>query len=93
MRLREWGRSPGRGAVQGSQLALALGLSFISTEPIVMASTGLLCAGRWLRGADSDMEGDGRRAIRAVREGEFILAVAVSLLILLGARGALSIVG
>lgn len=93
MRLREWGWSPGRGAVQGSQLALALGLSFISTEPIVMASTGLLCAGRWLRGADSDMEGDGRRAIGAVREGEFVLAVAVSLLILLGARGALPIVG
>lgn len=92
IRVREWRQTSDAersGAVHGSQLAMGLGLSFISATPIVMAAAGFLCVGRWLRGRYLDAERDGQRAVRSVREAEFLLAVGVSLLILFGARGVL----
>lgn len=70
-------------------MAMALGLSLMTTAPIVMAAVGLLCVAFWLRGdqVPSGVEGSGWLPL--LRECELVAVLLLSLAILLAGRGIL----
>lgn len=74
-------------SAQGAIMAMALGLSLMSTAPIVMAATGLLCAAFWFRGDQAVSEVEESRWVPVVRECELAGAVLFSLAVLLAGRG------
>ena len=92
MRVRIWysrTRGSASSAAQGSVMAMALGLSLMSTAPIVMAATGLLCAACWFRGAQVPEEAEEARWVPVLRECELAAAVLLSLAVLVAWRGIL----
>lgn len=76
-------------STQGPIMAMALGVSLMSTAPIVMASTGLLCVALWLRGDQAPNAMEESCWISVLRECELIGAVLLSLAILVAGRGVL----
>ena len=68
---------------------MALGLSLMSTAPIVMAATGLLCVAFWLRGDQAPGGAEGSSRVPVLRECELVTAVLLSLAILVAGRGVL----
>ncbi len=76
-------------SAQGPVMAMALGLSLMSTAPIVMASTGLLCVAFWFRGDQAPSIVEESCRVSAVRECELVAAVLLSLTILVAGRGIL----
>ncbi len=80
-----------QGAVQGPILAMVLGLSLMSTAPIVMAAVGLLCVSYWLRGEQAASEGEESNWLPVLRECELAAAGVLSLAVLVAGRGILSL--
>lgn len=74
---------------QGPIMAMALGLSLMSTAPIVMASTGLLCVALWFRGDQAPSVVEGSCWVSVIRECELAAAVLLSLAVLVAGRGVL----
>ena len=68
---------------------MALGLSLMSTAPIVMASTGLLCVALWFRGDQAPNVVEESCWVSVIRECELAAAVLLSLAILVAGRGVL----
>lgn len=76
-------------AVRGPILAMALGLSLMSTAPIVMAAVGLLCVSCWFRGEQPASGGQESTWLPVLRVCELAAAVLLSLAVLLAGRGIL----
>lgn len=74
---------------QGAILAMALGLSLMSTAPVVMAAAGLLCVACWLRGEQASSGVEEPQWVPVLRECELAAAVLLSLAILIAGRGVL----
>ena len=70
-------------------MAMALGLSLLSTAPIVMAAAGLLCVALWLRRGQVPSKAEESRWVPVLRECELTAAVLLSLAILVAFRGVL----
>ncbi|MDP3092320.1 MAG: phosphatase PAP2 family protein [Nitrospira sp.] len=79
-------------SAQGPMLATAIGLSVMSTAPIVMASTGLLCVALWFRGEQAENVVEEPCWVPVVRDCELAGAVLLSLVILVALRGVLPLV-
>ncbi|MCS6294167.1 MAG: phosphatase PAP2 family protein [Nitrospira sp.] len=76
-------------SAHGSIMAMALGLSLMSTAPIVMAATGLLCVAFWLRGDQGPSGVEESSRVPVLKECELVAAVLLSLAILVAGRGVL----
>ncbi|MCC6140063.1 MAG: phosphatase PAP2 family protein [Nitrospira sp.] len=76
-------------AEQGAIMAMAIGLSLMSTAPLVMAAAGLLCVALWLREDRMSAAAEDSRGIAVLRECELMGAVLASGAILLAGRGIL----
>lgn len=74
---------------QGPMMAMALGLSLMSTAPIVMAAAGLLCVAFWFRGGQAPSVVEESYWVPVVRGCELAGAVLLSLVILVAFRGVL----
>ena len=74
---------------QGAIMAMALGLSLMSTAPIVMAAVGLLCVAFWLRGDQAPNVVEESCWVPVLRECELVAAVLLSLAVLVAGRGVL----
>lgn len=83
-RLRLWQQAP-----QVWLMAIALGLSLMTASPLVMAATGFLCVGVWVRGGQRDETVETTRSLVIVRECELVAAVLLSLAVLAVGRGVL----
>lgn len=70
-------------------MAMALGLSLMSTAPIVMAATGLLCVAFWFRREQVASVVDEPCWVSVLRECELAAAVLLSLAVLVAGRGVL----
>lgn len=70
-------------------MAMALGLSLMSTAPIVMAAVGLLCVALWFRGDQAPSVVEESYWVPVVRECELAGAALLSLVILVAFRGVL----
>ena len=81
--------SSAKGSAQGPILAMAIGLSLMSTAPIVMAAVGLLCVALWFRGEQVPSVVEELRWIPVLRECELAAAVLLSLVVLVAFRGVL----
>lgn len=73
----------------GAILAMALGLSLMSTAPIVMAAAGSLGLALWLRGDQIPGVEEESRWLAVFRECEMAAAILLSLIILVAFRGVL----
>jgi len=92
IRVRAWWISrvsSAQGSVQGPILAMAIGLSLMSTAPLVMAAAGLLGLALWFRGDQIPAVGETPCGIAVSRECELAGAVLLSLVILVAFRGVL----
>lgn len=78
-------------SAQGPTMAMALGLSLMTTAPIVMAAVGLLCVAFWLRGDQVPSGVEGSRWLPLLRECELVAVLLLSLAILLAGRGIFSL--
>jgi undecaprenyl-diphosphatase len=78
-------------SAQGPIMAMALGLSLMSTAPIVMAAAGLLCVAFWLRGDQVPRGVEESCWVPVLRECELVAAVLLSLAILVAGRGIFSL--
>jgi len=76
-------------SAQGPIMAMALGLSLMSTTPIVMAAVGLLCVAFWFRGDQAPNIMEESCWVPVLRECELAAAVLLSLAILVAGRGVL----
>lgn len=76
-------------SAQGPIMAMALGLSLMSTAPIVMAAVGLLCVALWFRGDQAPSVVEESYWVPVVRECELAGAALLSLVILVAFRGVL----
>lgn len=76
-------------SAQGPIMATALGLSLMSTAPIVIAAAGLLCVAFWLRGDQTPGGVEEPCWLPVFRECELVAAVLLSLAILVAGRGIL----
>lgn len=76
-------------SAQGPIMATALGLSLMSTAPIVMAAVGLLCVAFWLRGDQAPSGVEKPSWVPVLREYELVTAVLLSLTVLVAGRGVL----
>lgn len=76
-------------SAQGPTIAMALGLSLMSTAPIVMAATGLLCVAFWLRRDQGPSGVEESSRVPVLKECELVAAVLLSLAILVAGRGVL----
>jgi membrane-associated phospholipid phosphatase len=76
-------------SAQGPMMAMAIGLSLMSTAPIVMAAAGLLCVAFWFRGDPVQNIAEESCWIPVVREGELAAVVLLSLAVLVAGRGVL----
>ena len=76
-------------SAQGPIMAMALGLSLMSTASIVMASTGLLCVALWFRGDQASSVVEESCWVPVVRECELAAAVLLTLAALVAGRGVL----
>jgi undecaprenyl-diphosphatase len=74
-------------SAQGPVMAMALGLSLMSTAPIVMAAAGLLCVAFRLRGDQVLSVVEESCWVPVLRECELAAAVLFSLAILVAGRG------
>ncbi len=88
------GRWPGRAAAttrsaQGPIMAMALGLSLMSTAPIVMAAAGLLCVALWFRGDQAPGAAEESCWVPVLRECELVVVLLLSLAVLVAGRGVL----
>jgi hypothetical protein len=81
--------APASSAAHGPILAMGLGLSLMSTAPIVMAAVGLLCVALWLRGEQTPGTAEGPPWVPVLRECELAAAVLLSLAVLVAGRGIL----
>lgn len=81
--------SSAQGSVQGPILTMAVGLSLMSTAPIVMAAVGLLCVSCWFRGEQAASGGEESNWLPVLRECEMVAAGALSLAVLVAGRGIL----
>jgi len=81
--------APASRAAQGWMVATALGLSLMSTAPIVMAAAGLLCVALWLRRDQAPRVVEESSGVSVLRECELVAAVLLSLAILVAGRGTL----
>lgn len=91
-RIRGWRVSLGSAAsrvAQGPILVMAIGLSLMSTAPIVMAAAGLLCVALWLREKQRPSAAEEAGWIPVLRECELLAAVLLSVAILVAGRGVL----
>jgi len=73
-------------------MAMAMGLSFMSTAPIVMSATGLLWVAIWFRGDQVPSVVEEPCWVPVFRECELAAAVLMSLVILVAFRGVLPLV-
>ena len=80
---------PASRSAQGAVMALAMGLSLMSTAPIVIAAAGLLCVALWLREDQTAIAGEQSYWGGVLRECELLVAVAGTLAILVAGRGVL----
>jgi undecaprenyl-diphosphatase len=78
-------------SAQGPIMAMALGLSLMSTAPIVMAAVGLLCVALWLRGDQAPSVVEESCWVPVLRECELAAAVLLSLAVLVAGRGIFSL--
>jgi hypothetical protein len=76
-------------STQGTISAMALGLSLMSTAPIVMAAVGLLCVAIWFREDQAPSVAEESCWVPVIRECELAAAVLLSLAILVAGRGVL----
>ncbi len=91
-RIRGWRANQARSAsslARGAVMAMAIGLSLMSTAPIVLAAVGLLCAALWLRENRIPAAAEEPCGIAVLRECELLAAVLASGAILIAARGIL----
>lgn len=79
----------GSNLAQGPVMATALGLSLMSTAPIVMAAAGLLCVAVWIRGEQAPGTAEESGWVPVLRECEWGAAVLLSLAVLVAGRGIL----
>lgn len=76
-------------SAQGPVMAMALGLSMMSTAPMVMAAAGFLCVALWIRGEQPPGTAEEYRWVSGLRECELGAAVLLSLAVLVAGRGIL----
>ncbi len=81
--------APTMRSAEGPIMAMAIGLSLMSTAPIVMASTGLLCVALWFRGEQAPSVVEEPCWAPVLRECELAAAVLLSLAVLVAGRGVL----